>query len=368
VNASADSTISEKSADTRVQAVLAAARHHGVRLSVQDLRTCADEVCPSPAVLAAWVNEQGLSAKAMRVGWAGLMKLGDETHRAGPIVVLLRDGGALLLLGADVPKEVVWLQDPDKPGSEPLPVDRLRLSNAWDGEVLLIRRPRGQVEADKPFSLRWLFSLVLQERPMLRDVAAASITLSALTIIPPLLVMQVVDRVVVHHSLNTLALLAVILGITGLYEMLLGYTRRELVQVVSTRVDAKLNLHVFQRLLALPLDYFEKNPAGQINYKLTQVWKVREFLTGKLMGTFLDMFTLAFLLPFLFWIHATLAWIVLGCAGLIAVVIMVFLPALRRVVTKLTTAESVKASVMVETVHGIRTVKSLALEPQRKAE
>ena len=364
----ADATTPENFVGRRAQAVLAAARHHGVRLSVQDLRFNADEDHPSPAALAAWVNEQGLSAKAMRIGWPGLLKLGDDTRRAGPVPVLMRDGSALLLLGADAAKGVVWLQDPDKPGSEPLPVDQLRLSSAWDGEILLVRRARGEAEADKPFSLHWLFSLVLLEKPMLRDVAAASITLSALTIVPPLLVMQVVDRVVVHHSLNTLVLLAVILGITGLYEMLLGYTRRELVQVVSTRVDAKLNLHVFQRLLALPLDYFERNPAGQINYKLTQVWKVREFLTGKLMGTFLDLFTLAFLLPFLFWIHATLAWIVLGCAGLIALVIMAFLPALRRVVTQLTTAESVKASVMVETVHGIRTVKSLALEPQRKAE
>ncbi|RYE92482.1 MAG: ATP-binding cassette domain-containing protein, partial [Oxalobacteraceae bacterium] len=194
------------------------------------------------------------------------------------------------------------------------------------------------------------------------------ITISALTIVPPLLVMTVVDRVVVHHSLSTLVLLSVILGIVTVYETLLGYARRELVQVVSTRVDARLNLHVFNRLLALPLDYFEKNPAGQINYRIAQVWKVREFLTGKLMGTFLDMFTLVILIPFLFWMEPTLAWIVLVCAAVITGIILLFLPALRRVVGKLTMAESLKGSTMVETVHGIRTVKSLALEPQRRTE
>ncbi|MDT7952637.1 MAG: peptidase domain-containing ABC transporter, partial [Acetobacteraceae bacterium] len=134
------------------------------------------------------------------------------------------------------------------------------------------------------------------------------------------------------------------------------------------RVDARLNLHVFNRLLSLPLDYFEKNPAGQINYRVAQVWKIREFLTGKLMGTFLDMFTLVVLLPFLFWMEPTLAWIVLVCAVVIAGIILLFLPALRRVIGKLTHAESRKGSVLVETVHGIRTVKSLALEPQRRVE
>ncbi len=43
-----------------------------------------------------------------------------------------------------------------------------------------------------------------------------------------------------------------------------------------------------------------------------QVYKVREFLTGSLLRTFLDMFTLVFLLPLLFWLSSTLAWIVAG--------------------------------------------------------
>ena len=356
-------------AELRLLAVIAAARHHGVELDRRDFRPTAGEMAPSPATLSRWVTESGLVAKAVHLGWHGLFKLGKREPGSAPVVLLLRDGSAGLLIGADPARGVVWVQDPRASGREAaVAVDKLRLSKLWGGEALFVRRARGQAEADKPFTLSWLFGLVLHERPMLRDVCIASITLSALTIIPPLLVMQVVDRVVVHHSINTLTLLGVILAVTAIYEMVLGYVRREVVQVVSTRVDAKLNLHMFKRLLALPLDYFEKNPSGQINYKLMQVWKVREFLTGKLMGTFLDMFTLVFLLPFLFWLQPTLAWIVLGCAVLISLVILVFLPALRRVIGRLTSAESLKGSVMVETVHGIRTVKSLGLEPQRTTE
>ena len=354
--------------NARLLAVIAVAHHHGITLSADDFRAQPGETVPSPAALAAWMRDQGLRARALRVSWRGLLRLGSGGPQAAPAVLLLRDGGAALLVASDTAKGVVWLRDPSLSSGEPVAIDELRLSQVWGGEALLVRRGRGQSEADRPFTLGWLFGLVLAERPLLRDVCVASVTLSALTIIPPLLVMQVVDRVVVHRSVNTLMLLAVILAVTGFYEMLLGYARRELVQVVSTRVDAKLNLHVFQRLLALPLSYFERNPAGQINYKLMQVWKVREFLTGKLMGTFLDLFTLVFLLPFLFWLQPTLAWIVLACAGLIAGVILVFLPGLRRVIGRLTAAESLKGSVMVETVHGIRTVKSLALEPQRRAE
>ncbi len=356
-------------AQARLAAVIAVARHHGLDLHATDFRAAADETTPSPASLAAWARDQGLSAKAERFRWKQLFKLQGNETPVPPIVLLLKDGGAALLVGSDPARNIVWIRDPAAAASDAaVAVDELRLCQAWGGEALLIRRMRSEAEGEQRFSLGWLMGLVAKEKRSLRDISIGSITLSALTIIPPLLVMTVVDRVVTHHSMSTLVLLSTILLITTVYEMLLGYARRELVQVVSTRVDARLHLHVFNRLLGLPLDYFEKNPAGQINYRLMQIWKIREFLTGKLMGTFLDMFTLVFLLPLLFWMEATLAWIVLVCAVVIAVIILAFLPALRRIIGKLTLAESEKASTMVETVHGIRTVKSLALEPQRRAE
>ena len=349
--------------------MVAAARHHGVDLDAADYRAKAGEAVPTPASLAAWAKDQGMYAKADKVRWKSLFGLIGNARPAAPVILLLNDGTAGLLIAADPARKVVWIRDPRQNSDEhAVAVDELRLNQAWGGEVLLIRRMRGASEEERPFTFGWLLGLVLNERRSLRDIGLASITVSTLTIVPPLLVMTVVDRVVVHHSISTLVLLSVILLIITVYETMLGFARRELVQVVSTRVDARLNLHVFNRLLGLPLDYFERNQAGQINYRIAQIWKVREFLTGKLMGTFLDMFTLVILIPFLFWMESTLAWIVLVCAGLITGVILLFLPALRRVVNKLTTAESLKGSTMVETVHGIRTVKSLALEPQRRTE
>ena len=355
--------------DSRVLAVVAVARHHGVAMRAADYRAAVGEAVPSPASMAGWARDSGLQAKAHLLRWKSLFKLQGTANPPPPVILLLNDGTAALMLGADAARNVVWLRDPLAPAvSEPRPVDEMRLAEVWTGEALLIRQARAVRESDKPFNLSWLMGLVIHERRSLRDISVASITLSALTIVPPLLVMTVVDRVVVHRSISTLTLLAVILAVVTVYEMLLGYARREIVQVVSARVDAKLNLHVFNRLLGLPLDYFERNPAGQISYRLAQIWKVREFLTGKLMGTFLDMFTLVFLLPLLFWLEPTLAWIVLVCAAVITGVILVFLPALRVIIGKQTAAESNKGTTMIETVHGIRTVKSLALEPQRKAE
>ena len=59
-----------------------------------------------------------------------------------------------------------------------------------------------------------------------------------------------------------------ILAIAVIYETMLGYVRRLIIVIVGVRIDAKLTLHVFARLVRLPLDYFERHPAGETMYNI----------------------------------------------------------------------------------------------------
>jgi subfamily B ATP-binding cassette protein HlyB/CyaB len=347
----------------RVQALMVAARFHGMELDPSEVVSTGAQDIPSAASLSEWAQSAGMWARAVRLRWRHLMHFVD----AGPVVLLLTDGSATLMVGADAERNVIFLRDPRALTSEiALAVDELRLERVWSGEAVLLRAQRGQMETDAPFTLSWLSGLVLQEKPSLRDIGLASLTLSFLTIFPPLLVMTVVDKVLTHHSYSTLVLLATILAIATIYEAVLGYARRLIVMVVGARLDAKLNLHVFNRLLRLPLDYFERHPAGETMHKIAQVYKVREFLTGKLLATFLDMMTLAVLLPFLFYLNSSLAFVVLACSALIVLVVLAYLRPLQRVFSKVIVAEAEKAAALGETIFGVKTVKSLALEPQRR--
>ena len=141
-------------------------------------------------------------------------------------------------------------------------LDELRLAQVWAGDAVLLRASRGYVATDAPFNLRWLVDLVLQEKRALRDIGLASLTISILTIFPPILVMVMVNKVLQFHSVSTLVLISALLTVVWIYETLLGYARRLTIAVVGARLDTKLNLHLFSRLLRLPLDYFERHPAG----------------------------------------------------------------------------------------------------------
>jgi ATP-binding cassette subfamily B protein len=165
--------------------------------------------------------------------------------------------------------------------------------------------------------------------------------------------------------MSTLALLGVLLGIFVLYETLLGYARRLIIAVLAIRIDTKLNMHIFNRMIRLSIDYFERHPAGDTLHRLQAIYQVREFITGRLLTTFLDLITLLMILPVLFYLSSTLTWLVVASACLLSIVILVFLGPVTRAMSQLIQSEINKAAVMTETVFGMRTVKSLALEPQR---
>ena len=353
----------EQTLDLRLKAVILAARFHGIELDPNEFRLGDGESEPSAAALSVWAQNAGMWARAVRLRWKHLLRFQDS----GPVVLLFTDGTAGLLTGANERNKAVFLKDPRAPASESaVAVDELRLGQVWAGDALLIRASRGMVEADEPFTMRWLTRLMLTEKKSLRDIGIGSITLSVLTILPPFIVMSAVDKVLTHHSYSTLALLVAIMVVMVVYQTVLEHARRLIVAIVGTKLDARLNLHIVNRLLRLPLDYFERVPSGETMYRISQVGKIREFFTGRLLTTFLDFITLLVLLPFLFWLNATLAWLVLACACLLTLVIFAFIRPLRARYADVTRSETAKSIVLTETIYGIKTVKSLALEPQRR--
>lgn len=352
-----------RSGDKRVLAMVAAARFHGVELD--PLAANAPRPGCDAASLAEWARDNGLSARALRLRWSHLV---SETGN-GPVVALLKDGGAALALGATPGKDVIFLRDPAAPeGARPVPVDQARLEAVWDGSTVLVGRQRAAASEESTFDLHWLLRLLGQEKGLARGTLMAALVLSFLALAGPLLVMGTLDRVLAHEGYATLALIAVLFGMVALYEAGLTFAREHLLLALSTRVDVRINTFVLDRLLRLPIDYFERQPAGDTTHRLQQVWRLRDFITGRVGTLVLDGTVLFFALPVLFALNWVLALFVLGAALLLAIIIVVFIPPIRRASAKALVAETRKNGFLVETVHGIRTIKTLAMEPARKME
>ena len=348
--------------DLRLRSIVAGAREQGADLSREDLRISPGEA-PSPAALAEWVSQSGLWCKAAQLTWRQLVKMTSP----GAVILLMKDGTGAMMIRPDSVRNVVWLKDPEiETEQEGVAVDELRLSQLWSGEALLIRPDRQSRADNEPWDMGWIARVVLAEGRIISDLMMGGVVLSFVSMVPALMIMIIIDKVMSFRVLATLWMTAALLLAILFFEALLGYVRRQLSAIVALRLDIKMNLFVFKRLLGLPIDYFERTPTGRISYLIAQTGKVRGFVTGKMLTTMFDIMNLLVVLPVLFWMSVPMAWMVVGLGGVMAMIISSFIKPIRRTYARWLEFEVQKNIVLVETLHGIRTIKSLALESAQR--
>jgi ATP-binding cassette subfamily B protein len=96
------------------------------------------------------------------------------------------------------------------------------------------------------------------------------------------------------------------------------------------------------------------------------MWRIRNFLTGHALGGMLDLLMIVIILPILFFFSALLTAVVLASCAVILLWLLIMLPITRHKAGAVFAAEGEKSAYLVETLHGIRAVKSLALDARRR--
>jgi ATP-binding cassette, subfamily B, bacterial HlyB/CyaB len=354
---------------TSIRALAAVAARLGLDVSVEQLRRrfALEAGEPDTRTLIALARELGLEARAVRMTFAELPRLA----RALPAILRAKNGGALILEDAhsDPAKgTVAIIRDPNSSDDAVLAVDELHLAEVWEGEAILIKRVHSSSDEQQPFGMRWLASQVLRERKLFGDIAIGALVSTVFALAPPFIFMIVLDRVLVNKSTSTLNVLVGAILIMLLFETILVYLRRKLTQVATTRIDGRLNLYILEKLLKLPMDYFEHTPTGRTLAKLGAIWRIRSFMTGQLFGAFLDAVPLIGLVPAMLILNWRLSLLAFSLAGIIFVIVLSFLKPIGRLHGRVIRAEQAKGAYLIETIYGIRTVKSLVLEGRRRRE
>jgi ATP-binding cassette subfamily B protein len=355
-------------AASMLAALVIVARHRGVHLSATQLRRDHRLTRGEPSLeqLLQIGRAHGMRASATRLGFRDLLQLG----KALPAILLLKNGSAMVLLRSEPqaqPPHIV-VQDPGAGEDALLSLDEQRLGLGWAGDVILLKRDYRLRDEDQPFGLGLIIAQLLRDRRIARDLAVAAMVLSILALGPIMFWRLLIDRVLYYHSLETLAVLCVAMLVLIMFETVFGYMRRFLVFHVTARIDANLSTFMFDKILNLPIDFFERSSTGVITRDMNEMYKIRSFLTGQLFGTVLDSFVLVVILPIMFFFSAILTGAVLGFCGLICLWIIKMLPVLRRKGAAAFRAEGEKNAYLVESLQGIRTVKSLALDARQRHE
>ncbi|WP_229519449.1 peptidase domain-containing ABC transporter [Massilia rhizosphaerae] len=348
-----------------MQCLTAIAQHHGLQVNperlIHDYALSAEE--PSSPMLLGMASSIGLKAKLRQLTLDKL--LGQKG--VFPLLARMKDGNSMIVVGARVDDGgVLAVLDPLGDLGAVKMLDPAAFSALWSGEVLFLKRTSRLTDAHQPFGLRWFIPEILQQKAAFRDIAIAAMAMNVLGLASPMFFQLVIDKVLVHHSVSTLWVLAAGIGIALLFESTFGFMRQILTLWATNKIDIRLTRRTFAHLLSLPIDYFETTSAGVVVRHMQQMEKIRGFLTGRMFFTALDLTALFILLPILFSYSVKLAMIVLLFTFLISGIVAVLVPTFQRRLNDLYTAEGMRQALMVETIHGMRTVKALAIEPMQR--
>ncbi|OEZ99880.1 peptidase domain-containing ABC transporter [Duganella sp. HH101] len=358
----------DKFPHTAIQCLTAIAQHHGLQINperlIDDYALRAEE--PGTGALLRIASDIGLKAKADKLTWSRLMAQGGVF----PLMARLVDGNMVIAVGVkpgeNGAEDQVAVLNPANANAAVVMVGRADFEKRWGGDVLFIKRQHKLSDPNQPFGLRWFIPEILKQKAAFRDIFIAAIAMQLLALASPIFFQLVIDKVLTHQSVTTLQVLAVGIVAALVFDATFGFLRQTLTLAASNKIDMRLTRRVFSHLLSLPIDFFETTSAGVVTRHMQQLEKIRSFLTGRLFFTALDLIALLVFVPILFSYSFKLAMIVLLFAGMIAAVVMAMVPTFQRRLNALYSAEGQRQGMLVETIHGMRTVKALAIEPSQR--
>ena len=340
------------------------ATHHGHEITPLDLFTGSEPGDPQGSAMRVMARA-GFKGKVLRHStWNGLTKLGT----AFPAIAGQQDGNWVVVVNALAMPDgdfKVAIVDPLAERSGIVTVDREAFMQRWNGTLILIRPMASEGESKEKFGFRWFIPEILLQKRYYVDIGIISITSNVIGYFTPFLLQIMIDKVVSHHAENTLVAVMLIFTVLTLFDTVFGYIKQNLMTAASIRIDARLSTKVFARLLNLPLTYFEQNNAGMVLRDMSQTESVRSFLTGQIFQLGLDLLPMPILLVLLGTYSVKLTVVVLGFSAIIAATIALLMPIFKFQLDIYNEVEGDRQSHLIETLVGIRTVKSLVLGPRR---
>ncbi len=308
----------------------------------------------------------GLGLKIRRLSRTGSALGRLET----PYIALCKRNGddpaELRLVVGHADGEIRWMS----PGeSEPRAATPDEFEAGHGGEVFLLRVDTPEVddpdaESRQGFGFRWFVPELLKYRAVWRDVLLASLALQLLALAAPLFTQVIIDKVIVHRTISTLAVVGVALFIVMLFSSLLGWARQTLLHHTGNRIDAVLGMSVVRHLFSVPVGYFAQRPTGVIAARLQGIETIREFIASAALSLLLDLPFLLIFVALMFWYSVSLTLVTLAVLAAIVGLSAAVAPLMRERLNDQFLLGARNQAFITEHVAGIDTVKCLQMEAQ----
>ena len=349
--------------DALLECLLALSSHHG-RPTTKDALLAGlpvDEQL-TPGLFARACGRVGLISKIVN---KPLVKLNPALL---PAVLLLDNNEVCLLMGwtrnNGEAKEQARVIYPEL-SEAVVEVPASELLNRYTGTAILAR-PRFRFDARAPeikgsHEAHWFWGAIRENMPTYRDVLVAAFLINLFALALPLFTMNVYDRVVPNHAIETLWMLAIGVALVMVVDLLLRTMRGYFLDLASKRIDIKLSAQIMEKVLGLRM---EARPlsAGSFASNLRSFETVRDFIASASITALIDLPFVLIFVAVIFWIGPLILVPLLAGISLVVLYAWLTQSRLQELTESTFRASAMRNATLIESLVGLETIKGMGAE------
>ncbi|SOZ35536.1 peptidase domain-containing ABC transporter [Cupriavidus neocaledonicus] len=254
----------------------------------------------------------------------------------------------------------VWVADPAI-GFRKMSAEEFE--RGWSGTCLLFTPGESmtQLSVQRSPWLRFIGYLAPYKK-ILAHLFLATFVIQMLGVVPPLIIQNILDGVVVHQNVGLLHLLIAGLIISSVFSQLMSTIRAYLANFMVRNMDFAMMSHFFRHTLSLPLSFFAKRKTGDIFARFQENQTIRAFLTESTVTTALNLLMVFIYFTIMFLYNVKLTLLLIAFVIPIAALTVVVTPRVKAYARDVFASSTDAKAYLMETLGGAETVKGMGIE------
>ncbi len=278
-----------------------------------------------------------------------------------PVILILKENNACVLTAIDQEKGVAEIIVPSV-DEEAMEIDLSKLADQYQGYAFFLKRRYEGFGQDKLVNGgdsdgHWFFGTLQRFRATYGRVLLATLLVNIFVVAGPLFTMNVYDRVIPHHAVDTLWVLASGVFIIYLFDLLLKFLRTNFLESVAKKTDIILSSKLFEQAMNLKMAHKPRS-VGSFSSNIKDFDGIRSFFASSAITAFIELpFSIIFLMV-IYSISGTMALVPLAVIGLVLGISLVLKGPLERIVESTQEAAARRNGILEEALANLATIKA----------
>jgi ATP-binding cassette subfamily C protein LapB len=285
-----------------------------------------------------------------------------------PAVLVLNETQACVLLSVskDQHNAVIWSPETGAERS----VRLTDLKQVYTGYAIFVH-PRPEVmDVDSPHaqdsSRHWFWGPMWSVKDIYWKVGLSAVLINLFALTTPIFMMNIYNRVLPNNAVETGWVLAIGAFTIFTFDFIMRVLRGYFIDLAGRRVDVIAARRIYDQLINIKLAGRPKS-SGAFANMLRDFDSVRDFTTSATLTGLVDLpFTLLFVIV-IWMLGGNIAFMLVGMIVLVALAGYILQSPLKNLVRKSAHSAEMKHGLLVETIHGLETVKAIGADGRLRA-